>query len=271
MEGFAGFYVLLLIPGFIWVQVFEHHLLREKKEQFVKTMEVVLWSGMFWAGALILPCEPSETLRKSLVYGVRTGKILASLMVHPREMINVFVAVTLVALVMANIWALTRKSLWLNALLKGLTGRDWYPSVRFRFYRENIDSGITFVANGNRYAGILFSAPDTVDDKYIMLKSVWYVPDDKEGEPFQQMNVDSILFNVDDVNELVATSLGVEKTNPWSTIIKRRDWLGGALRRAIRIRRRVVCLRNYLRTGWKKLAWRRRKLMRGFWRKICGL
>src|ERR1051326_5823052 len=57
MEDVAklGFYALLLLPGFIWVQVFEYHLVREKKPQLEKTLEIVLFSALIWILAIVMP------------------------------------------------------------------------------------------------------------------------------------------------------------------------------------------------------------------------
>ena len=50
-----GFYLLIFLPGFIFVQVIERHLLREKKPQFEKTIEIVLWSVLIWMVSLSIP------------------------------------------------------------------------------------------------------------------------------------------------------------------------------------------------------------------------
>lgn len=50
-----GVYVLLVLPGFILVQTREYHLLREKRSQFEKTLEIVLWSSAIWIIACASP------------------------------------------------------------------------------------------------------------------------------------------------------------------------------------------------------------------------
>jgi Family of unknown function (DUF6338) len=50
-----GLYVLLLLPGFIFVQVREYYLLREKRSQFEKTLDIILWSAALWIAACTLP------------------------------------------------------------------------------------------------------------------------------------------------------------------------------------------------------------------------
>src|SRR6059058_3249949 len=53
----SGFYILLLLPGFIFVQTRDYHLLREAKGQFEKTLEIILWSAIIWVGTCTFPLE----------------------------------------------------------------------------------------------------------------------------------------------------------------------------------------------------------------------
>ncbi len=50
-----GFYILLLIPGFIYIQVLEYHFLKENKPQFEKMFQIVLGSAFIWFISIISP------------------------------------------------------------------------------------------------------------------------------------------------------------------------------------------------------------------------
>ena len=50
-----GLLVVALLPGFIFVQAREHHLLREKRPQFEKTLEIIL-DSLFNMDHC--PCQP---------------------------------------------------------------------------------------------------------------------------------------------------------------------------------------------------------------------
>jgi Family of unknown function (DUF6338) len=50
-----GLYLLLVLPGFILVQTREYHLLLEKRSQFEKTLEILLWSAAIWMIACATP------------------------------------------------------------------------------------------------------------------------------------------------------------------------------------------------------------------------
>lgn len=50
-----GIFILLLVPGFIFVQILEFHLLREKRSQFEKSLEIVLYGALIWIAACASP------------------------------------------------------------------------------------------------------------------------------------------------------------------------------------------------------------------------
>ena len=219
MDGLkeVGIYALLLIPGFIWVQVYEHHLLREKKEQFVKTLEIVLWSAFIWAFSVWLPFGSSKLILNSLKTTLQGKNGVANLSKEPTDVIGFFAAVCIWTFLIANLWALCRKTRWGNALIKVWTGRDWYPSVAFRFFKENLDKGVTVVTSNKRYTGVLYSAPDTAEDKYIILTSVWVLPEPNPDKlmPEQLKLVKHLLIKIDEISEMRATDYGLVQVNPW--------------------------------------------------------
>lgn len=49
------------------------------------------------------------------------------------------------------------------------TGRSWYPSVTLEFYKRSLDKAVIVDTKESRYLGVLASAPDTEDGKYIAL------------------------------------------------------------------------------------------------------
>lgn len=142
-----GIYILLLLPGFIWVQTFEHHLLREKKEQFVKTLEIILFSALIWIVAYALPFWwPYSDLRKavlnSVIIALKSGRSVPAEW-NPNAVVGFFLTVCGWTFVVANIWGILRKDRRVDARIKRITGRDWYPSVAFRFYFGSIKRAST--------------------------------------------------------------------------------------------------------------------------------
>jgi uncharacterized protein DUF6338 len=214
-----GLYVLLALPGFIFVQVHEHHLLRERKPQFEKTLEIVLASALIWIVALFVPrWWPWEESRQWVVQEISSvlsggsqfgspGRALRSV----RLCGEFFFGVCLWTLVAANLWGSFRKYSLLNAFIKYVTGRDWYPSVALRFF-ERVKLRVVVVTTKNRrYGGVLFSAPDAREDGHIILKDVALLPDeelaaksDSRLVPVPLPLVEFLLIRLDEVLEIRA-------------------------------------------------------------------
>jgi len=201
MEGFAGLYALLLIPGFIWVQVYEHYLLREKKEQFVKTLEIVLWSALIWAVSLLLPLRGAKLITEYFVGSAQGVNGLPKLATHSNDLLNFFGVVCVGTFLGANLWAKMRRVRWWNSAVLWLTGRDWYPTSSQKFFAENIGKIVWVVLKDKDrdYVGILYSAPDSAGDGHIILKNPSVVADKK----LNHMPINPyLLLRVDDIVEI---------------------------------------------------------------------
>jgi hypothetical protein len=129
-----GVYVLLVLPGFILVQTREYHLLREKRSHFEKTLEIVLWSAGIWIIACASPiwspsnprisalCEARASLQDSAGdVSVDWPRLLTT------DAAMFFASVCLWSFVGANLWGILRKTPRVDARIRWITGRDWYP------------------------------------------------------------------------------------------------------------------------------------------------
>lgn len=206
-----GIYILLFIPGFIYVQVTEHHLLREKKSELEKTLEIVLYSTLIWLVALTIPFwfgwEGSRQvilaqISSQMAHKCDLIKIVPSVLEHPRHAGKFFLSVCLWTFAIANAFGALRKYKWIDLPIKWVTGRDWYPCVAFRFFNENINKAIEIsTTEGKHYLGILYSAPDVKDDKYIILTNPGII---KENQVQQMKSVRQFFVKIDDIKEIKA-------------------------------------------------------------------
>jgi hypothetical protein len=210
-----GLLVVLLLPGFIFVQAQEHHLLREKKPQFEKTLEIILESCLIWIVALTSPFwwpwpQARDQVRNELVSLANTqfggGHTTPPHLVAGHDLVilaEFFFAVCLWSLIIANIWGIIRKDARIDAAFVFLTGRSWYPAVTLEFFKRSLSKAVVVETKDEaRYMGILASAPDTIEGKYIILRSVAFLP---KPEPGKDSNVESLplveemLLNIDGV------------------------------------------------------------------------
>jgi Family of unknown function (DUF6338) len=193
-----GVYVLLVLPGFILVQTREYHLLREKRSQFEKTLEIVLWSAAIWiiacASPIWLPSNPRVLAlgeaRASLQdsagdVSVDWPKLLTT------DAALFFASVCFWSFVGANLWGIFRKDPRVDARIRWITDRDWYPSVKQKFFFKNLNAAVIVETPAARYIGILFAAPDSKEDQHIILSEVSRLP--RAGDPSQEISSISAL------------------------------------------------------------------------------
>lgn len=214
-----GAYVVLLLPGFIFVQTRDYHLLRENKGQFEKTLEIILWSAFLWVIACAVPIEwpflhsrvAALNSAATAVFGGAPGVTAAITRASGRFLLTVCVW----SFVAANFWGYLRKTRFVEVLVRWVTDRDWYPSVAFRFFKESVDRAVIIQVDDTRYLGILFAAPDNKEDKYVLLKSVAILPKPGEAGRLEPLPlVESLLIKVDDISTILSYSGDVLRDRP---------------------------------------------------------
>ena len=104
----------------------------------------------------------------------------------------------------SSIWGFLRKTRRVDSWIKFITGRDWYPSVAFKFFRENIDKAVEVTVEGKKYIGVLLSAPDTQEDKYIIITDpqLMIQKDDGTYALEKLLLVDFIVIKFNNINEI---------------------------------------------------------------------
>lgn len=208
-----GIYILLFIPGFVLVQTKDHHLLREKKQQFEKTLEIILWSALIWFFAFILPFWfPCDNYRQEVILALKNvasqnGNLdsLSQKILNTGKSSAVFyIFVCIWAFVAAHIWGLFRKLKYVDIIITYLTGRDWYPSVAFRFFKENLRKAVEVRVGEVKYIGVLYSAPDNKEDEHIIITDPWVVYKD-ENNKFKTEKLESVskvVIKFNDISEI---------------------------------------------------------------------
>jgi hypothetical protein len=215
-----GVYVLLVLPGFIFVQTRDYFLLREKRSQFEKTLEIVLWSAAIWiiacASPIWWPSDPRVLAiheAKAALQDSTAGVSLDWPKLLTTDAAVFFGIVCLWSFLGAIFWGILRKTRYIDARIRWVTGRDWYPSVRQKFFDKNLGAAVIVETPAARYLGILFGAPDSKEDPHIILSEVSRLP--KPGDVSQEIEplplVRLVLIKYDDIIEIQAlTSAAVE-------------------------------------------------------------
>jgi hypothetical protein len=214
-----GVYVLLVLPGFIFVQTRDYHLLREQRSQFEKTLDIILCSAIIWilsslspiwlpSGVRILAfCQVGAVLQNSNA-GLDWSKLLTP------AVGEFFVSVCVMAFVAASAWGSLRKTPFVDVAIAWVTGRDWYPSVAKKFFDQNINRAVIVNTGDTRYMGVLFGAPDTKEDPHIILSEVSRLPKLGEEPKIEQLPlVRWVLIKFDDIVEVQALKPEALKSN----------------------------------------------------------
>ncbi len=209
-----GLYIIILIPGYIFVQIKEHHLLREKRSQFEKTLDIILLSAIIWMIVFIVPYFPlanDSILKMQKIIGAIDNNnfknIYLSFVKERNALISIFIYTCLYTFLLANLYGYLRKSRKIDSFITYFTARDWYPSVAFRFYKENLNKAIEVKTKDNWYLGILNNAPDNKDDKYIIITEPYKInmKAKKKQKKLEKLEyVEYIIINIEDVEEIKA-------------------------------------------------------------------
>ena len=204
----TGIYILLFLPGFIFVQTKEYHLLREKRPQFEKTLEVILFSAIIWMIALASPIwllgvsarEEVLQVLNTVLEKDKMKSLLNEILKLKMASAIFFLSVCFWSFIFANLWGIIRKFPRFDSIIKGFTGRDWYPSVAFKFFKENLDRGVEVTVQDDKYLGVLYSAPDNKEDKYIVITKPHLLHESGKIEPLTL--VDYVVIKLDDISQI---------------------------------------------------------------------
>jgi hypothetical protein len=223
-----GLYVLLLLPGFIFVQVREYHLLREKRSQFEKSLDILLWSAAIWMVACTIPFWWPWSASRVLALGeaklaLQNASSPPWLKIFTTDSALFFGTVSAWSFVIANAWGMVRKAKRTDAIVHFITGRDWYPSVALKFFEQNVNKIVVVETTNDRYLGVLHSGPDSKEDPYIILSEVASLP--KRGEPSRAPEalpmVNSVLVRFDDIIEIQALKAEASEPIKQTSLVRR--------------------------------------------------
>jgi hypothetical protein len=209
-----GIYILLFIPGFIFVQTKDYHLLREKKAQFEKALEIILWSAFLWvlAGLILIwflgNCSTEICKGIQIIISKENIDFLSAENVKKVSWLaGFFLSVCVFSFIFATCWGIFRKYPRIDRWIKWFTGRDWYASVAFKFFHMNMNKGIEVTVKDTKYIGVLFSAPDTKEDKHIIVAKPKVVIKTGKDYTIEELPlVDYIAIKFDKIDHIKAFS-----------------------------------------------------------------
>jgi len=210
-----GVFILAFVPGFIYIQVVDHYLLKSEKTQFEKTFQIILASTLIWLGALAFPYlfpaigarnQILDIAKKLLIEQRDWNQFFTKLLQNTESLIVLFFTVCLWSFIISNLWGMFRRIRPIDRVIRGITRRDWYSTVALRFFDENIDNDVLVTTvEGKRYVGILNGAPDDKNDNAIILVDPHFVEKTATGYELTKLMASSILITTEQIKLIEVT------------------------------------------------------------------
>jgi len=203
-----GIFILAFVPGYIFIQTLDHHLLKGEKSQFEKTVQILLASTVIWLLAFSLPLFPVQAeknfilsvIRRSIICNGQNSNFTAEFANNADKAVILFACVCLYSFFLANVWGVLRRIRRIDGFIRRLTKRDWYKTVSLRFFSENINATILLTKKDKlRYAGVLNGAPDDKNDNCIILVNPSIVEKNNGSFEFKKLAARSILVNLNEI------------------------------------------------------------------------
>jgi hypothetical protein len=190
-------FILVFVPGYIFIHILDYHLVKGEKSQFEKTVQGILASTIIWVIFLFIPIFPFIDIKRKLVINFIFEVFVDNKAIDKGSLSSIINAglflyslVLIVSAIAGNIWGWVRRRRRIDDYFRFFTGRDRYRTVSLRFFTEYFGSTIMVTnAEGKKYAGILAGAPDDSDDAIILSKPLVL-----EKNKFIRMGAVSILL-----------------------------------------------------------------------------
>jgi hypothetical protein len=202
-------FLLAFVPGFIFIQTIDHHLVKGEKSQFEKTIQILLASTIIWLISLFIPIFPIQNekikiinyIKNNLQDNIEVKVITKGLIIYFEDIIKIYIFLCLYTFIFANLWGIIRRNNRIDNTIRMITKRDWYKTVSLRFYDENINSTIAITKKDkSRYIGILNGAPDDNTDNYILLLDPYIIEKKNKKYFLTKLAAISMIINLNEID-----------------------------------------------------------------------
>lgn len=200
------FIVLFFIPGYIFIQTFDHFLLKREKTQFEKTVQgfiasIIIWI-IFYINTFQFFNKEKESIINLVIQKIKNQHNLYvnDVLVSKAPYIGILILLLcLYSFLLASIISIIRKTKLVANIIQLFTGRDYFQNVEFRFYTEGINKTVIItMKNENRFVGILVGTPDQENDTKIIISDPYII----EKNILVKLRADRLLIDTNNVDLL---------------------------------------------------------------------
>ena len=177
-------FILVFVPGYLYISIVDYFLVRGKKSQFEKTVQGIIASIIIWIFSwfflTLLSMIPAIKTQREIVasFIMLIINIESAPIKNPVQVISagllLLVLVLVISVVAGIAWGRIRRKDSVDGVFRSFTGRDWHKTIFLRFFTENMHKTIILTTIENKkYMGTLEGASDNPDvqDDAIMLYS----------------------------------------------------------------------------------------------------
>lgn len=203
-------FVLVFVPGYIFIHTLDYHLLKGEKSQFEKTIQAVISSVILWTLFILFPFQPLNDQKQyiintffSIIEDPNNKKTISILFQKINYSLILFGLLCVYSFIFAFLYGILRKTRIISKFIQLLTRRDYFKEVAFRFFSEGLDKTVIInMKNHNRYLGILIGTPDQKDDHKIIIHDSYI----QEENKWSKLIADRLLIDLNDI-ELIEISM----------------------------------------------------------------
>jgi len=207
-------FVLVFVPGYIFIHTLDYHLIKGEKSQFEKTVQAILASTVLWTIFIIFPYQPlndqKEAIINLVILIIKTPDnkyLLPSLLDKLRIGLVLFLLFCFYSFFITTFYAILRKTKSISRVIQIFTTRDYFKQVALRFYTEGFNKLVLItMKNKNRYLGYLIGAPDQESDHKIILHDPYII----ENSQLNKLWADRLLIDTNDVDLIEMKMKGEE-------------------------------------------------------------
>ena len=206
------FLLLLYVPGYIFIRVTDHFLLKREKSQFEITIQGLAASILIFVIFILCKYQLFNAEKEKIIklwilalYLKNHNGTYVELLEYKNYIAVLYLLLCGYSFLFALLYSIIRRRKRISVFIEKITGRDYFQSVEMGFYYTSLGKRIIITLdNGTKYLGYLEGAPDNDHDNDKDRKIIIYNPRILENAEWLELQADRILL---DTNKITSSEI----------------------------------------------------------------
>lgn len=202
------FLLLLYVPGYIFIRVTDHFLLKREKSQFEITIQGLAASILIFVIFILCKYQLFNAEKEKIIklwilalYLKNHNGTYVELLEYKNYIAVLYLLLCGYSFLFALLYSIIRRRKRISVFIEKITGRDYFQSVEMGFYYTSLSKRIIITLdNGTKYLRYLEGAPDNDKDRKIII----YNPRILENAEWLELQADRILL---DTNKITSSEI----------------------------------------------------------------